>query len=222
MPPLKIPESDYAGLSALVALKDESMKELVAALSEAPPSSDSHALAAVISSQTATISSDIAAILAKVIISLNVGRAYLDYSVPEFAKAICNSLEETGLETLRLLDDRERFEKNLARVLSVEGISATIKAQAVLHEYEHILCNARVLTDLRPIFGSSSLDTPAGMGIVHTLRVRYHQGETVKDFFVVMDGEELEELAEIIERAKTKSASLRSVLSKAGIPEITT
>ncbi len=198
------------------------MAELLSALADAPPMSDAHELATAISAGTKSIPQDIAPVLARITISLNYGRALLDYSIPDFAKAICDAMEETGLETLKLSGDRARFENELVKILSIESISASIKAQTVLHEYEHVICNARLLTDLRPIFGSGQIEAPIGMGIVHTLRIRYHEGEQMKEFFVAMDGDELEELAEILERAKAKEKSLQAFLEKAGVPEITT
>lgn len=219
---LKIPESDYPGLAALLALTSDAMAELLSALGEAPPISDAQELTATISAKTKAIAPDVAPILAKIAISLNYGRALLDYSIPDFAKAICDAMEATGLETLKLSGERARFESDLIKLLSVESLSASIKAQTVLNEYEHVVCNTRLLTDLRPIFGSGKIETPVGMGIVHTLRIRYHEGETMKEFFVAMDSDELEELTGTLERAREKEKSLQSFLERAGIPEIKT
>jgi hypothetical protein len=222
MASLRIPESDYPGLAALLSLKEEPMNELLSALADAPDVSDANELAEIISTKAKTIPLDIAKIVARVIISLSYGRVLLDYTASAFAKAVCDAMEETGLEMLKLGTERAKFENNLVKILSIDSLNASIKAQAVLHEYEHIICNARVLTDLRPVFGSGSVDVPVGMGIVHTLRIRYHESESVKEFFVAMDGEELQELREILERAGKKEKSLKSILEKAGIYQIET
>jgi transcriptional regulator of NAD metabolism len=222
MASLRIPESDYNGLAALLTLKDESRAELINALGEMPSSPTEDELVETISSKAKTIVPDIAALIAKVIISLSCGRIFLDSSIAEFAKAICEAMEESGVEALKLGDERDRFEAFLVKILSFDSLSALMKAQTILHEYEHLWCNGRILTDLRPVFGSGSLDEVTGMGIVHNLRIRYHEAGDIKEIFVAMDSEELEELAEMVERAQTKEETLRSVLTKAGIAEIET
>lgn len=222
MPSLTIPESDYPGLAALLTLKDESRAELIAALGEMPSSPSEDELVETISSKSKTIAPDIAALIAKVIISLSYGRISLDHSIAEFAGAIGDAMEETGVEALKLADERDHFEAFLVKILSFDSLSALMKAQTILHEYEHIWCSGRILTDLRPVFGSGSLDEVTGMGIVHNLRIRYHEAGDMRDFFVALDSEELEELGAMVARAQAKEESLRSILTKADIVEIET
>ena len=222
MASLVIPESDYPGLAALLSLKEESMNELISILAEAPGITDANGLADFMSARASTIPSDLVTPIAKVVISLSYGRVLLDYSISKFTQGVCDAMEESGLESLKLGANRVDFEANLLRILSVESLDSSIKAKAVLNEYEHLICNARILTDLRPIFSSGAIESPSGMGIVHTLRIRYHETAKIKEFFVAMDGDELNELGEIIERAKLKEKSLASLLEKTGIHRVKT
>jgi hypothetical protein len=220
MAALSLPESDYPGLAALSALKDEQRDELVSALTEAPDPTDPNELAAFISKKATSIPPDLITAIANVVISLSYGRVLLDHSVANFAKAVCDAMEESGLEILKLGSARPHFEDSLVKILSIESLGSSIKAKAVLNEYEHVICGSRILTDLRPIFGSGNIESPAGMGIVHTLRIRYHEAMELREFFVAMDSKELRELGETIERAKAKEKSLQAILEKAGINQV--
>jgi hypothetical protein len=221
MAAVTIPESDYPGLAALVALKEESMGELLSALAEAPDVSDPRKLAKAISAKAKGIPPEKASVIAPVVISLSVGREALDYTAAAFAGAVCDAMEETGLEMLKLGSERPHLEENLARILSIDSLAALIKAQTILrNEYERVLCSVRILTDLRPVFGADAADALVGMGIVHNLRIKYHASEGLKEFFVALDGEELQEVANIVERAKNKEKNLKAILERAGIHRI--
>jgi hypothetical protein len=218
---LKVPDEDREGLAKLVALKKESIDELLSALAESPPSIDADELAARITLQTKTIPQEDIAIIASTVLSFYFARTYLGYSIPEFAKEVCESIASGGIDDLELpTEECEQFQANLIRILSVNSLAAKIKARTLLRDYERILCDARILTDLRPVFGSNPEDAPAGAGIVHTLRIRYHKGKDLKDVYIVLDSDEVEGLRKSTERAKLKAESLRSVLKAASITDV--
>jgi hypothetical protein len=222
MPALNVPQEDREGLAKLVLLSKESIDELLSALVEASPSVDANELASIISTKTKTIPQEDIRPIAVTVVSFYYARAYLGYSIPDFAKAICDAVSQGVVETKKLSDDEcGRFQDDLVRILSVDPLASKIKARTLLREYEHILCDVRVLTDLRPVFGSNPAEPPTGAGIVHTLRIRYHEGIETKEFFVILDSDEIEGLRQSMERAKLKAESLQSVLKVAGIPYIT-
>lgn len=221
MASIRVPDEDRKGLVKLVALRKESVDELLVALAEAPLSIDADELASIIVAKTKTIPQDDIKPIASTILSFYFARTYFGYSVPDFAKAVCEAMAQSGVDKQELPNEEcERFQDDLVRLLSVDSLAAKIKSRTLLREYERILCDARILTDLRPVFGSNPAEAPIGAGIVHTLRVRYHEGKDLKDFFVVLDSDEVEDLRESAERAKLKAESLRSVLKSADIPNV--
>jgi hypothetical protein len=88
-------------------------------------------------------------------------------------------------------------------------------------DVERAFCDARILTDLRPIFGGE-VDAPKAMIIVHTLKLSYHDAATGKheELFVAIDDEDIEKLKRILERAERKAKSLVSRLQLAGIKTV--
>jgi hypothetical protein len=54
------------------------------------------------------------------------------------------------------------------------------------------------------------------------LKVRYHEGEGKehREFHVVLDSSELDDLGDIIQRAQAKDKSLRELLKSAELPSL--
>jgi len=83
------------------------------------------------------------------------------------------------------------------------------------------LREVRILTDVRPVFEPSAPEAaPAGAVIVHTLKISYRGDNSAKDFFVALDSEDVRQLTEQLERARSKAESLKSVLKAAEVPYI--
>src|SRR5207253_649802 len=76
---------------------------------------------------------------------------------------------------------------------------------------ERTFCHARILTDLRPVFGPNLEDGPKAMLVVHHLKLAYHgDSDKHQEFHISLDADDLETLKKIIERAETKAKSLKS------------
>ena len=56
--------------------------------------------------------------------------------------------------------------------------------------------------------------------IVHTLKISYHEGRRVKEFFVSLDPEQVDELIRVLGRAESKAESLKRMLSATNVPYI--
>lgn len=77
--------------------------------------------------------------------------------------------------------------------------------------------NARVITDLRPIFGAE-LGAPLAAIIQHSLEIHVHKGAKGEDLYVVLDGQQVEKLIEVLKRAKVKEAQLLQWTSDVELP----
>ena len=80
---------------------------------------------------------------------------------------------------------------------------------------ERIFCHARILTDMRPVFGSEIESGPAGMVIVHLMKIAFHDATSKdhKEFYVSLDSDDLQTLKKIAERAEVKASTLKSKFS---------
>jgi hypothetical protein len=87
------------------------------------------------------------------------------------------------------------------------------KAYDLQTEGERTFCDARILTDLRPVFGKDIASGPAGMVIIHRLKLGYHNSEGEhRTFYIALDAEDLVTLKKAIDRAELKARSLKSIV----------
>lgn len=98
-----------------------------------------------------------------------------------------------------------------------KSLGVTAKAIDVFMQHEHVFCNARMMTDIRPIFQDEPSAKPSAAAIVHTLKIGYHLGREYKEFFVALDNEDVKILQNVLDRETVKTSSLHTVLDKASI-----
>lgn len=138
-------------------------------------------------------------------------RAYTDVPVDEFVPDICEALREAGeLEASTEPTLRERLEK----VLDLDALNLSAKADVLRSEHQYIFCTARILTDARPVYGKKASEPPLAMIITHSLRISYHEGPggPLKDIFMGLDSGDIAELHSVLQRAEEKARSLRGAL----------
>jgi hypothetical protein len=109
------------------------------------------------------------------------------------------------------------LKERLIRLLGIEAISVNSKAMALAYEHEHIFQSARIFTDIRPIFGYSVQDVPNRYIFFHTLKIRYTDDGRMKELFLALDTADLQNMIEVLERAKMKVESLKSAFDGVGL-----
>lgn len=223
MASLKIPARYVAGMSKIISLPDEPFEELVSVLSGLSPSIDVRALASEAATGTKMVSREDVSRIVRTVFSLYVARSYSDdpqESVDEFVDDIWQGLRQSDREELQVsAEDKDRVERRLRRLLTFDTFNAASKAMNLLQEHERLFCDARILTDARPIYGSDPKATPKAAVITHTLRVAYHEGgEEIKEIYIVIDAADIKELRNQLDRAESKSASLRALFGSMNVP----
>lgn len=220
--PLRVPRQYEGGIVKIRDLGDESVQELLHALRKTPATYNQSTLASAVASMTDTIAASDVEEIVPALLSLYSYRDYSQTEVTDVAQGIARGMEESESERLRLLaDDRPSFEERLTRLLSVEPLDVTVRAGVLSLENEHTFREARVVTDIRPVFEPHDPEAALpGAVIVHSLKISYRDDNTLKDFFVALDNDEVRELIEQLERAKAKAENLKSVLKAGGVSYI--
>lgn len=221
MTSLVIPEEYEAGFAKLIALDPSAVERLLEELSKAPMVLRPAALATNLSGPLiGSIDADDLEEIIQALVSLY----YIEEDFErkdEFAEEIVEAIEESDSEILSLPEnDRERFKQQLIEFLDIDSLRTASKALFLLHEYERVFCDARVMTDIRPIFGANPDESPKAALIVHTLKLNYHDATGLKEFYISMDSDEMDELMFALDRADQKAKSLRTVLDAAKLPRI--
>lgn len=202
MADLTIPRSDRQGLAIMRALSNEAFAELLIQLERSPDTALS----------VKSLSSTDAQQILDAINSMFRVRTYNDVSVAEFVSDVYEALREEGdLES----SDEPLFRERLVKLLSLKVFEIGAKAAVLRVEYGNVFCNARILTDIRPVYGKDVSGAPAAMIIMHTLKIAYHRGSAggrLSEFYVAFSPEEISELRIALDRAEEKEKSLRSVV----------
>lgn len=114
---------------------------------------------------------------------------------------------------------RTRLESHLVELLGVETLKTALKAHDVMTEHSHVFSQARLFSDLRPVFGEAATEAPLGLVITETLKVEYfNEAMERAAFFVALDHLDLEHLKQVIERGIEKTKTLREHVVSNGMP----
>jgi hypothetical protein len=153
--------------------------------------------------------------------SLYTARTGMDFSTDEFASELITAIRQRE-DDLRITDQSEldRLENTFKRILNVHPLSMIAKAKDLLYEYENTFCDARIVTDIRPVFDADIQVPPTEMVITHTLKLEYHHAGKHTEVHIAVDKNDMEILMGVLLRAQDKSATLSAVLGKAGLSKV--
>lgn len=102
-------------------------------------------------------------------------------------------------------------------MLSIETLQIAFKASHLANEHDRVFSLAKVVTDIRPVFGSE-VGNPVGAVIMHTLNIDYFSNGTHEEFRVALGAEDLNVLRGVIERAEQKAKALHNMLKGTALP----
>jgi len=199
------------------------MRGLVGALKRASPKASVQALASRLKVAEIGLDTEATRGIVSFLASLYRARTNFDVPVAEFATDFIAAAKS---ESRNLPESRKYdwalLKKSILELLKLDStLGVTAKASELMMENERRICiaNCRVLTDARAIFVHDPSKGPAAMMMQHVLKVAYHaeEGEDVREFYVAMDGEDLEYLHFILARAAKKEISIRKTLNKTNI-----
>ncbi len=215
MAELTFPEEYKDGFVAIRGLEEDQVRELVAAFKDEPATLNRAEVQKRLQAKTSIPPGDLASIL-EALISLYALRDSVDEELPVFVEVISGMINQSSIEELAFASEKERehFEAKLFQLLSIGSLDIAARATDVLYERERTIHGKpRIFTDLRPIFEPGPEPSPRGAAIVHTLKISYHEDRQVRELFVALDTENVNELIGVLERANSKAEALKEFLS---------
>jgi hypothetical protein len=219
---LEIPEEYRSGLAKLLALDEKSADALLSALNQAPPTMSTFELSSILAPKVKPMPRDEIEDIADSLVSLYLTNQHHPDLEDELVEDICEAMDDSGSQELKIAENkRDYFKKLLTGLLKAEAIVYPSKAIGVLRDNERMFCNARILTDIRPVFGSDVHIPPRAAVIVHMLNITYHEGRDLKEFYVGLDTDDVDTLRMVLERADIKAKSIRSVFEAAQLKDLT-
>ena len=95
------------------------------------------------------------------------------------------------------------------------------KSLALMREHESIFLDARIMTDIRPVFGGDVSEELDAVVLTHSLKIDFIEEGRRRRFHVALDQSDLQVMKSVLERAIEKATSLRQTLESADIANLT-
>jgi hypothetical protein len=221
MATLKIPDRFKKALITISLLEDAAVQELATALGKGGCSVLSDEMSSGIAKQTAGSSFKDARALVDALLSLYVLKANTNRTSEKVAQDVAYTLASEGAASEAVDTEKQRhIADKLNRLLSVEAMDMCAKATGLQAEFGRVFVDSRVVTDVRPVFGSSVESPPIGAVLIHNLKVEYVERGVRRELFFALDCNDISGLMGVLERAKEKERTLRSSLASWGLTVI--
>ena len=218
-----IPTEERPSLALLARLDDERATALADALRTASEElGGDELLQHVIKEAPSVPAEDVKRILTAVR-QIASAREILEVRPEVFLDDIAEGMGAIEGNDFRLGEAEQRcLRERLAALTESSAMAIHAKTRSLQQDQENTYCRARIITDLRPIFGSDVHQSPKAVLVAHMLRITYHHGSqgTLRDLFLTLRTDDLDQLSELIERAKVKAESLHALTAAADLQEI--
>lgn len=215
-----IPAPYRAGFAKIKRLSPADVETIAKTLENIPLDGGLKGVASRVVQQVPTLKrQDVEAIL-RTLFSLSVLVTDEETPLSENLSSLSSAMQATGDPDLALSEkERVEFEKRLERLLTIKTMALASKVRRLRLEYPNTFHDAVILTDMRPVFDKPE-ERPVGCAISHTLRITYHEGGDHKEFYVVMEADDIETMKKVFQRAEAKASSLRSLLGLANLIDL--
>jgi hypothetical protein len=212
VPPL-IPEFFGPTLDKLDSMPEDEVVALRDALSRVTVTLEPTTLAARVRSEIKTSSPELDEVI-QTLIALSAARMSTDRSLDDFSKYVARSV---GRRKEKPKDyDYSAFEQRLVSLLNIESVVLSARAADIQHDYERVFASARIVSDIRSVFGTSNIE-PVGAMIVHNLKITHFQAGRLREAFFALDHADLTNLRKVLDRAELKAVQLKEMINKTGV-----
>ena len=207
---LRISRQALDDVKVLLTLSPEVKQQLVSALESAPRFAPVSSLVPKVR-DALEISNDRSGRILLAILSAVVQVEPPDWPTKRVAEEI---VKAEGLELEPA--GNEAAEDFLMRVMELPSMVTSAKASDLLTEYDRIFGDARIVTDIRPVFMEDPHEMAKGAVIVSTLKVQYQDAKGLSNFYVALDTQDLVGLKKVVDRALLKVDTVKAELDVAG------
>jgi hypothetical protein len=214
-------------IQKVITAEDEAISAVISALHNLPLILRAVPFAAETAEKTQKINEEDAQEIISVVVLLTALSEDNNFPTIEAINLISKFIEEdeffSDISKEKLLQTRKRL---IGLVDNASTLRVVYKASKVFDDYERIFDNAKIITDIRPVF-SSGVDTEntdsevlRAVTITHSMKIEYRDSEGEKEFFVALDSIQLENLYEKIVDALDRNEAVKSMLKTAKITYI--
>jgi hypothetical protein len=211
---LAIPEFIKVGLLGITSLTDEQFQELCSVLENLPLRIKQGTIFDYTELEIRSIPPNDVGSIQDALFPIYIAQGTTDRAASTYISDIIETLQEDE-ETSE--DAIARLKERLTRLLELERPKLIAKANDVLTGQKPTYLSGRVFTDIRSVFTDDIEQSPQAAVVVQVLRLSYYKDRTPREFTIALDGKDVQQLIDILERAKKKAETLRSVIASANM-----
>src|SRR5580658_8161279 len=172
---LPIPQRYIPQIDKLRNLSDSAIDELVQALAASPVLPHADDMTSQIAGHVPSIPIEDLGGIVDAIYALYHVREYSEFSQSGFLKELIEGVREPTKPLIEI-GDIPRIRERFQRLLNIGTLNTISKAITLQRDGERLYCNAKIVSDIRPVFGPNVKSQPVAAIVTHTLRLEYHEG----------------------------------------------
>ena len=213
MAALTIPKEYEAGVANAKKLSDADTERVLRVLKEADPGASPSEIVEKLREVLPSFPKDDVDKLVEALYSLSRFRADVNVSVGEFVDDLVDAIRESANKDIHTSsrDELERLRNRFKSLLTAGPISVLAKARELRQDFANIFWDAKVITDIRPVWNGDATQPPEGVVITNTLKLEYHHVGGHAELYMYLNKEDIETLIYVLVRAQDKMATLRTL-----------
>jgi hypothetical protein len=205
---------------AIIDLEEELFVKLLHSLGEELQSFGARSQVYDYASRNAGADATKFAMAVEAVMPLVLNEQYADSPTDEVVKGVFEGLARVDGFSLWTPSQKKLLKARLKKILSDTTIRLRSKAWGLVLERPCVLGNARILTDLRPVFTSKNPASVEAFTVIHTLVLETQEGPDAKVLHIALDPKDLSSLRDSIARAEHKEKVLNALASRAGVSSL--
>ncbi len=217
-----VPSEMRPALVQLAGFGDDAISELCSLLESNPDVLTSRKAAFEHASKLTKFGDDgfsaVDAVVPLLFLKASTGKSTADLVNEITASLITGDKEEATLSAAAV----PNFKKHLGRILELSKLTTRAKALSLAADCQRLFSDAKIVSDVRPVFGEDVSKPPLGAVILHSLKIGFAEDGEEREFFVTMDSKDLRELQSWITRALSKDATLSQFIKQSNIEQFET
>lgn len=207
MPWLRIPKEYERGILAITNLPDDEAKNVLKVLNEISPASRANDIALALGKVLTGLTNEDIESVVETILSLYRLRSFAeDVSVDDFVDDLAAGIQDIQPKPGELANIKGRFKA----LLTVQSILMRTKVRGLRTDFANIFYDAKIISDIRPVWDGDVKQPPEGVVLTHTLKLEYHHVGGHGEIYICLSANDIEVLASVLQRAQDKTRTLTS------------
>ena len=206
---LRVPRDHQEALRDFVAFSKSKARTIIDGLAATPPSLRFSDFTEAAAERCGVGGSEMEALFPML---LGVYSVLEDEGADDVDRSIDDLLDSLDPTVRKDIKDETSARIRIKELLTLRPVLGTISKglDLVYAQRGRVFQDARIMTDLRPVFGPETSSIIAGL-VLHTICISYTEGTagTIRQFFAAMDHEDITDLIEVLKRAIRKEAVLK-------------